>query len=185
MPQVAGISECPHWRGAFLGWCRSGISKDDRGGAEAIPSVWIRSGFYNPEVWDRCLPPMAGEKVGGNVPVFLFDMVINYCTDVNKTHSRLSGAPKGSLGLSCSSQMAGALWKPLESVHVARTHGNFVPHLSPLPRRKASYWEILVSLFRKQRLWDNAFTTLLLWKRKSYVYHKLFIFLVFFSFLEK
>lgn len=49
------------------------------------------------------------EKRLVEMSVFLFDMVINYCTDVNKTHSRLSGAPKGSLGLSCSSQMAGDL----------------------------------------------------------------------------
>lgn len=63
MFELADISERSYCGSAILGRRGSGISKDDRGGAEEIPSTCVWSGFYDAEMWKLCLSRMVGEKV--------------------------------------------------------------------------------------------------------------------------
>lgn len=173
--QLADIPQRPCWRGAFLGWRRAGVSEDDRGRTEAVPSVCVWSGFYNPEVRDFCLPPVAGEKVGWNVSVF--------CPvwHGDKLSHSLIKHTADSLGLSCMVSLftngQGSMEASRECVRGrdwgSSTLGRTWCLIRPHSLRAKPVTKILVSAVQKMEAF-RYYRPLVLWMvERSYIDHKL------------
>lgn len=69
--QLANISERSYGGSAILGWCGSGLSKDDRGWTEEISPACVWSRFHDSEMWKPYLPPVVGEEVSWNGSLLL------------------------------------------------------------------------------------------------------------------